>query len=445
MSAFASSRNDPVARRAGERPAAFSRLGLALLVLLSVVEFVLLALWQRNGYWDFSDGAYAQSAREFVHGLVPYRDFAAAQPPPVYLVGALLLSLHDGLASLRAGMALFDLITAALVGAAVWRLSGLRWLAVASAAAAPLLPVSLHEHALLMPETLAAPLLLGGAILGARRESAFAAGLLLALAAWCKLAFVIPALAIALVAISRRRTLLSLVVAGAGLAALSLGLFGAGVWREAVHAQLQVGSASLHHVGGLLAQAIWSELVLLIGAAAALWLGFSGRAPVADRALMRTLVAAAGAALILVLTVFKRGSYINVLVIAEPPLLALAACGAAWVFPRGMAWRLAVLGLTTLLGLESLSLLISPGDPWAAKRPGAQSGLAWSAGPASVDRAVSAARRCPAGVAYSGDPYYAFLAGRRMPGQQPDLFILANAPVDGAFAARAARDRPRCP
>jgi hypothetical protein len=445
MLLFASRRNAPVARRAGVREAAFSRPGLVLLALLAVAEFVLLALWQRNGYWDFSDGAYAQSAREFVHGLVPYRDFAAAQPPPVYLVGALLLSFHDGLASLRAGMALLDLITAALVGLAVWRLTALRWLAVVSAAVAPLLPVSLHEHALLMPETLAAPLLLGGAILAARRESTLAAGLLLALAAWCKLAFAIPALAIALAAVSWRRTILTLALAGGGLAVLSLGLFGAEVWREAVHAQLQVGTAPLHYVGGLLAQAIWSELVLLIGAAAALWLGWSGRARVGDRALLRTLAIAAGTAVILVLTVFKRGSYINVLVVAEPPLLALAACGAAWLFARGGAWRVAVLGLSTLLGLESLSLLISPSDPWAAKRPGAQSGLNWSAGPAAVDRAVAAARRCPAGLPYSGDPYYAFLAGRRMPGRQPDLFILANASVDRVFAKRAARDRPRCP
>ena len=40
-------------------------------------------------------------------------------------------------------------------------------------------------------------------------------------------------------------------------------------------------------------------------------------------------------------------------------------------------------------------LLISPGDPWAAKGSGAQSGLAWSASPAAVDRAVAVARRCP--------------------------------------------------
>ena len=66
---------------------------------------MLLAAWQRNGYWDFSDGVYAESAREFLHGLVPYQDFAAAQPPLVYLVGVVLVAIYDGLASVRAGMA----------------------------------------------------------------------------------------------------------------------------------------------------------------------------------------------------------------------------------------------------------------------------------------------------------------------------------------------------
>jgi alpha-1,2-mannosyltransferase len=178
-----------------------------------VLELVLLAVWQRNGYWDFSDGVYAESAREFLHGLVPYRDFAAAQPPLVFLVGVVLLAIHDGLASLRAGMALADLMTAILVGVCVWRLTGLRAVAVATAVLSPLLPISLHEHAQLTPETLAAPLLLGGALLCARRGRAGVGGVLLALAVLSKLAFALPALAIALSTRQRREATLSLILA----------------------------------------------------------------------------------------------------------------------------------------------------------------------------------------------------------------------------------------
>jgi hypothetical protein len=430
-------------RGAGERRA-FPRGLIGILVLGGVAEFALLALWQRNGYWDFSDGVYAQSARQFLHGLVPYRDFAAAQPPPIYLTGTLLLAVHDGLASVRVGMAALDLATAVLVGVSVWRLCGNRWAAVAAAGLAPLVPITLHEHAQLTPETLAAPLVFGGALCCARPARTILGGALLGLAALCKLAFVVPALAVVLVAPARRKALASLVVTDAVLSTLSIAVFGTGVWREAVQAQLDVGGAPLHYAGGLLAQGAWSECALVVGAGAALLLAWRDPGVVDEPALLRSLGVAAGAGLLIALTVLKRGSYINVLAVADPPLLALAACGATLGWRRRRSWRPVVVGLGALLAVESLSLLVSPGDPWAAKRPGARSGLAWSASPASVDREADVASRCPASVAYSGTPYVAFLATRRMPGDQPDLFML-QARANSRFAKRAAADEPRCP
>jgi hypothetical protein len=143
--------------------------------------------------------------------------------------------------------------------------------------------------------------------------------------------------------------------------------------------------------------------------------------------------------------VFKRGSYINVLVVAEPPLLVLAAAGAVWSVRRSRAASIAVGLLGLLLAAQIVSLLVDPADPAIARRPGAKSGLAWTAGPGTVDRAVDTARHCRPARAYSGDPYYAFLSDRRMPGNQPDLFMLQYAPVDATFARRAAADQPRCP
>jgi hypothetical protein len=404
------------------------------------IELALLAAWQRNGYWDFSDGAYAETARGLLNGHRLYRDVAAAQPPPVYLVGALLLSIHDGLGPLRAGLALVELLTAALVALSVWRLSGRDRVALVAGLASPLLPISLHEHAQLLPETLAAPLVMGGALWCARSERAWAGGALLALATACKLAFALPALAITLASVARRRALGGLMLAGAALSAIALAVFGTGVWREAVRAQLQVGRASLHDVGGLLTQAAWDELPLVLGAGAALLLARQAR----DRALLRTLGAAAVAGLLLGLTLFKRGSYLNVLVVAEPPLLALAACGAVWAWERGRSrWLVAV--LSALLALESLSLLTAPGDPVLARRPFAHSGLEYALSPAAVDRAVASARRCPPGNPYSGNPFLAFLADRRMPGNQPDLFIIRYAAIDARFARLASADAERCP
>jgi hypothetical protein len=404
------------------------------------VELVLLAAWQRNGYWEFSDGVYSETARLLLHGQRLYSDTAAAQPPPVYLFGALLLAIHDGLGSLRAGLALVELVTAALVALSVWRLSGRGRVAFAAGVVAPLLPITLREHAQLLPETLAAPLVMGGALWCARSERASAGGVLLALAATCKLAFALPALAVALASVARRRAVAGLALAGAALIVAALAVFGTVVWREAVRAQLQVGSASLHYVAQLFAQAAWNELPLVAGAAAALLLAHRAR----DRELLRTLAAASGAGLVLGLTLLKRGSYLDLFVVAEPPLLALAACGALWAWESASArWLVALLGV--LLAAQSLSLLVAPGDPVIARRPLARSGLEYTLSPAAVTHAVAVARRCPPGIAYSGQPYLAFLADRRMPGDQPDLFIIQHAPLDARFAQRAAANQARCP
>ena len=413
---------------------------VALALAAGALELALLALWQRNGYWEYSDGVYAETARLLLHGQGLYTRVAAAQPPPVYLFSAALLAIHDGLGSLRTGLALVELVTGALVSVSVWRLCRRAPVAFAAGALVPLLPIALHEHAQLLPETLAAPLLMGGALWSARRERAFAAGVLLALATACKLAFALPALAVAIASIARRRALEGLALGGAAMTGAALAVFGTALWREAVRAQLQVGDASLHYVAGLLTQAAWNELPLVVGAAMAVLLARRAR----DQALLRTLAAAAGAGLLLGLTLFKRGSYIDVFVVAEPPLLALAACGATWAWERSRSrWTVCVLG--AILALQSLSLLVDPGDPAIARRPFASSGLEYVLSPAAVNRAVAAARRCPHGLAYSGPPFIAFLADRRMAGNQPDQFMIAHAPLDGSFARRAAADSPRCP
>jgi hypothetical protein len=185
------------------------------------------------------------------------------------------------------------------------------------------------------------------------------------------------------------------------------------------------------------------------------WLVWTRRERPLDMELMRTLVAAALAGLLLVFTVFKLGSYINVLVVAEPPLLVLAAAGAVWSARRSRVASIAIWLLGALLAAQIISLFVDPADPQIAKRPGARNGLEWTAGPGAVDVTVAlagftfgvgdTARRCPQARAYSGAPYYAFLSHRRMPGNQPDLFMLEYAPVNATFARRAAADQPRCP
>jgi hypothetical protein len=61
-----------------------------------------------------------------------------------------------------------------------------------------LTPWALREHAQLVPETVAAPLLMGAALAASRRATAALAGVLGAVAATFKLAFGLPALLIVL-------------------------------------------------------------------------------------------------------------------------------------------------------------------------------------------------------------------------------------------------------
>src|SRR3979411_120604 len=140
----------------------------AVFLLGGVALPVGLRVWQGDAYWSYSDGVYALSARLVLHGHDLYRDIAAAQPPPVFYAGALLLAVHDSVDALRVGLSALDLATAALVLAATWRLTAGRGVCVWAGLLALVPPLALHDPALLTPETLAAPLLMGAALLGSR-------------------------------------------------------------------------------------------------------------------------------------------------------------------------------------------------------------------------------------------------------------------------------------
>jgi hypothetical protein len=154
--------------------------------------------------------------------------------------------------------------------------------------------------------------------------------------------------------------------------AIASAAFGVGVWRDAVRAQSQVGRASLHYVGGLIAQGAWNELPLVLPAGAGVWLVWTHRERPLDMELMWTLVAATLAGLLLALTVFKRGSYINVLVVAEPPLRRAVIGGDRFVIPAEHAASRqcdAATRTRKFWGRCSWRLLGRPGHrwPWARR------------------------------------------------------------------------------
>ena len=165
---------------------------------------------------------------------------------------------------------------------------------------------------------------------------------------------------------------------------------------------------------------------------------------------------AAGATALL-LTLTKHGSYLNVLAVAEPPLVVLATCSAWWVLgARGRGEpgarerstttsvarapalvRVAVVLAVALLLAQSASLLLSPAHPALFARPlsDASHGRALSSEGVRV-----AARRvaiCPVWTPSRPNPFFAFAAGRPMPGGQPDRFIVRHAHVHAAVRRRA--------
>lgn len=402
---------------------------LLLLAPAAAALVAALSLWRGAAFWSTSDGVYALSARALLDGSDLYGDMAAAQPPGTYVVGAALLAAGDSLTALRAGLSLAPLLVALLVALAVLRLTGRRGLAAGAGLLAPLTPVMLHEHALLTPETLGAPLLLAVSIAAARAGGAPAAGLLAALTLTVKLSFAVPALAVLLAGAAPRRGVAWLAGAGALLAAVATAIWGGALWEGIVVAQGQSGATTPRNLAGLLAQEAWNALPLVAGAAIALAL----RRRAQDPALLRTLAAAAAGGLVLGLSVVKQGSYVNVVQVAEPPLLALAAGAAAWATGRGA--RAVLLAAGALLAAQSASLLLDPADPRPATRPLAASGPRRLLAEDAVAAAAARARACPAGAPYPGIPFVAFVAHRPPPGGQPDPFIL-NAPANRGFAAR---------
>jgi hypothetical protein len=428
---------------AGARPRAPLTVGPAYAVLGALTCAALYA-WQGDGYWSYSDGVYAYTARALLHGADLYSGVAAAQPPPTFWAGALALLPGETIGTLRICLAFVVLGSGALVAVAVWRLTGRAMATVAGGVASLLAPWAVREHALLTPETFAAPLLMACALLGARTGgAAVAAGALGAGAAAFKLTWLVPVVAIAVVAADRRRFVAGAVGVGALLGGVSLALYGSALWDNVVTAQLQTGTQAPRLILEYVEQAVWNLAPLALVALGALWL----RDRILDRALLRTLVALAVGAGAVLATMVKDGSYVNVVVPVEPPLVALGAAGLALLVAEVRRGAVLVVALVAaaLAVAQTASLLAAPDDPNLFRHPFSGAYYARIVSPAEVHARVARARRCPAGVAFSGPPYIAFAAGRRMPGGQGDPFILNRAGVHAQRVATARRDRPRCP
>ena len=98
-----------------------------------------------------------------------------------------------------------------------------------------------------------------------------------------------------------------------------------------------------------------------------------------------------------------------------------------------------------VVAAQSGSLLAAPDDPTLFRHPFAGAYYQRILGDGAVRRAVGVAQRCPPNAPFAGPPFLAFVAHRRLPGNQGDPFIVHHAAVHDAQSRQIARDSDRCP
>ena len=148
------------------------------------------------------------------------------------------------------------------------------------------------------------------------------------------------------------------------------------------------------------------------------------------------------------LTIVKPGTGLNVLVPSEPLLATLAVAGVVWALrsPLRAPAAAAAAALGLLLLAQSASLLLDPDNPRPFHRP-LSSSPGWKVGHSRAEMRllVAQAEACPPGAVYTGPPLAAFIAGRRVPADQPDAFIVSFASMHADVLKRLLADAPRCP
>src|SRR6185437_11650927 len=197
-------------------PVAFPRVredGLVTIgsLLLGAAALLAVHFGLLHTYWEYSEGVYALTAREILHGGDLYGHIVGAQPPGVFLAGVALLAVHDGLEWLRLAVACLQLGAGLIAARIVYRLSGSTVGAMLAAVAMVLTPWAVREHGALTPELISLPVMLGAALLAGDARRGNWAGALCGLLVLIKFPLAIPAVVLLALAVDRRRAALAAV------------------------------------------------------------------------------------------------------------------------------------------------------------------------------------------------------------------------------------------
>lgn len=422
---------------------------MGLTVALALSAALLTLRWNQD--WNVSEGTYALTSRALLAGGDLYGDLVVAHPPLMFVFGAGMLSFSDSLDFLRVVVVFLQLGALGMLSLVVWRLTRSGWATAVVAPLGVLLPWTVHEQGLFTAEPLALPLLAGAAVLGARPRGSAWAGTLLAVAVGVKLPMLIPAVAGLWCVADRRRATVAFGVVLAVVVVGSWAAFGVGVVEQAILAQTEVDRHSPKYIAEITVQAGWNLAPVLLGVLALVVARRRGWRS-ADEAQWRIAVGLAGGVAATYASVLKDGTSLTVLPPIEALLLPLAVVG-GWLWVSGVvaparrrAVRVAASLALMFVLMQSLSLLIDA-------RHGGHLFLRPLSGPAwginlTRDETISQVAqlsRCPARVASNLTTTVTFRAQRRMPGDQPDTFLLSRA-ARLADAQRAVlADIPRCP
>ncbi|GBE57668.1 hypothetical protein BMS3Abin01_00589 [bacterium BMS3Abin01] len=310
---------------------------------------------------DAADSAYLISADAIAHGLWPYRDFLAAHPPLLYLLGAPLALLDAGTLPFR----IFSLLILAGLSLSVWHLAqkmtanaGIAFLAGAFTLFAPLgifFSKLFIQDALVSLIAVAAITLVMG---GGRRRVALA-GSLCVLGTLTKLTFLPLLLVLAVYMYRYRREQLALflriAIGGSLAAALILELLtGGSYFDDIILSQASKGLSFTNFYQGL--HRIWEmDWPLLVAAVPGAWIAIHGLRERRRYGRLFLLLGwlAAGAALLLTLP--AAGHDTNLFQMAEPAVALLAAWGIIGLAERG---RLLPVAVAAILLLVSVVVLV---------------------------------------------------------------------------------------